>query len=1171
MPVQVIGEALVRIRALTDGVEQEIADPLVKGARSAASGMAAAFATAKIGEFIGESISAASDLNESISKTSQVFGESSASIHAWAEGSAEDFGLSRQAAEESVSTFGNMFTQMGIGVGAAADMSEKMVELAADFASFHNADITDVIAAQSAAFRGEYDSVQRFVPTINAAAVEQYALAHGLLNASGELTNQSRALAVNALLTEGAGKAAGDFDKTSDGLANRQRILTAEMANLRTEVGSALLPAMELLTGAATATIGAFSSLPAPVQTGIAVLGGLAAASVAVAKGIEVAQSVMATLGPIVSSVATATGLKTAATVADTAATGASVVATSAKATADGAGAIAAFAAANALELEAIAAGQSAVAEGGAAVAASSLAVANTAVAETGVAAGAGMTAALGPLGLVVGAATLVAGAFFLMSRRHDEVAEAAGRVSNALFDETGKMNLTADAANRYIAETSRFNTRNQIADIDKLGLTFAQLQHELESGTAGLNDFLASAVGHGEVKDITADIGDMSNQQKAAEQATGKLIEVNGRWYRGNADLVRSFVEEQKGLQAAAEEKTRDLRLNGLVAQSAIDLAVANNKAADGTVDWIAVNKQLTVSLASQAKVTGVVADSSVDAVAAIAGMDKKTAELAATALFSLGALGSMAQYIDRAGQAAATFGEGLGRTLGAVGDAASASHDFNEAMDTTNKTISGGGGAAAKDYEKQARDIEKANQDMVDAEEELQDALLKRFLIQLGPDQNAIKIAEIDERARKRDLKNATKEVQDAEEALQAAQKNSTAEAIAKAVAAQERNVAAAKRDVERAELAVKDAADRLNKAREEGDPDKIRKAELDLADAQDNVADKSDAASKAQDGLRDAQKLGKDAAEKIDEAQDHVAEAHDDVTLAGIKAKDAEKELMDKRNAGLPGSKEWEDANKAVKDAELKVRDAAQEVKDREAELTTGRTSGGGIQAAKDVAGALVDIFSAGSDYIQFLKDTNAPASAYDEALKKIKEKLDATAKDQPGQAVVAQQYFDTIRAAADLAKLSADDVAKASAAAVLGFSDEIPDAIAELNRKIRAGELAVDPIKIILQTLTAGQDTSGIQGYASGGYHPGGFALVGEQGPELAYFSGPTNIATAAQTQAILGQQQMTPIMLNVYVTASPGMTGTEAKRIGNDVGAGAAATLMARRLAVEVRR
>ena len=200
-------------------------------------------------DFLGDAVSSASDLNETVSKAQTVFGPAFGDLDKWSRTAATSIGQSRQQALDAAGSFGNLFTQLGIGSDQAAGMSQQMVNLASDFASFHNADISDVLDAQQAAFRGEYDSLQRFVPTINAAAVEQEALAETGKKSTKELTDQEKALAVQALMLKGAGKATGDFARTSDGLANKQRIQAAQWADLKAKIGNGLLPVISKLTG----------------------------------------------------------------------------------------------------------------------------------------------------------------------------------------------------------------------------------------------------------------------------------------------------------------------------------------------------------------------------------------------------------------------------------------------------------------------------------------------------------------------------------------------------------------------------------------------------------------------------------------------------------------------------------------------------------------------------------------------------------------------------------------------------------------------------------------------------------------------------------------------------------------------------------------------------------
>jgi hypothetical protein len=73
-------------------------------------------------------------------------------------------------------------------------------------------------------------------------------------------------LAAQAEILAQTGDAQGDFARTSDGLANQQRIFAAELQNTKDTIGAAVLPAMQTLVGAAGDVFGAFNALPEGVQ-----------------------------------------------------------------------------------------------------------------------------------------------------------------------------------------------------------------------------------------------------------------------------------------------------------------------------------------------------------------------------------------------------------------------------------------------------------------------------------------------------------------------------------------------------------------------------------------------------------------------------------------------------------------------------------------------------------------------------------------------------------------------------------------------------------------------------------------------------------------------------------------------------------------------------------------
>lgn len=231
----------------------------------------AALAGAAVVKMGYDTVQAASDQNEVVSKSSVIFGDNAGEILSWASTADKSMGLSKTAALNAASGFGDMFLQLGFAGDQAAKMSQKVVGLSADLGSFNNLPTAEVADMMSAAFRGEYDSLQRLVPNINAARVETEALATtGKKNAS-ELTAQEKAAATLAIVTRDSARAQGDFARTSDGAANSQKILTAEFENQQAALGQKLLPVWSQLLSFGSTSIGVFgsvvdevSSLPAP-------------------------------------------------------------------------------------------------------------------------------------------------------------------------------------------------------------------------------------------------------------------------------------------------------------------------------------------------------------------------------------------------------------------------------------------------------------------------------------------------------------------------------------------------------------------------------------------------------------------------------------------------------------------------------------------------------------------------------------------------------------------------------------------------------------------------------------------------------------------------------------------------------------------------------------------
>jgi len=207
-----------------------------------AFGAVAIGAAIGVGKFLASTIEPASNLNETISKTNIVFGTSATKILKWGKTAAQSLGMSENSALAAAGTYGNLFRAMNIGEEASANMSQGLVNLAGDLASFNNMDPTEVLDKLRAGLSGETEPLKSLGVNINEALLKEKAFELGLWDGVGALDASAKAQASYALIMEQTTLAQGDFARTSGGLANQQRILKAKFEDLKATIGTALLP-----------------------------------------------------------------------------------------------------------------------------------------------------------------------------------------------------------------------------------------------------------------------------------------------------------------------------------------------------------------------------------------------------------------------------------------------------------------------------------------------------------------------------------------------------------------------------------------------------------------------------------------------------------------------------------------------------------------------------------------------------------------------------------------------------------------------------------------------------------------------------------------------------------------------------------------------------------------
>ena len=213
-----------------------------------------------------------SALEETGSKFATVFGpESAAQVQSFLDGFANKAGLTNVQAQGLVSTTGAIAQGLGFSQKASAGFAQDIVKLSADLSSFNNIPTEEVLMGVNSALTGEREQMKRLGIVIQEADVQAKAFAQtGKTNAK-MLTQQEKATATLALITEKAGVAVGDLDRTQGSAANVARRLMAQFKDLRDAIANALMPAFRSFLRTMESNAGKFDDLKQKIKdnTGI--------------------------------------------------------------------------------------------------------------------------------------------------------------------------------------------------------------------------------------------------------------------------------------------------------------------------------------------------------------------------------------------------------------------------------------------------------------------------------------------------------------------------------------------------------------------------------------------------------------------------------------------------------------------------------------------------------------------------------------------------------------------------------------------------------------------------------------------------------------------------------------------------------------------------------------
>lgn len=181
-------------------------------------------------------------------------------------------------------------------------------------------------------------------------------------------------------------------------------------------------------------------------------------------------------------------------------------------------------------------------------------------------------------LGLAGSALAIGGLAFFNHQQRAQRWAQEIRQATESLGLLNDGLNITAEGVTKYITEFSRFESRDQLDDLERLRFTVSSLGDEVARGSLTYEEFTNRTLSTGEtyvvindrIKDTTSNLQGLQEQYGLTDDevrrlAQGEEIYADGTKLvlEGNTSLLASFVELNKVIGAAAKENIDEFVTN--------------------------------------------------------------------------------------------------------------------------------------------------------------------------------------------------------------------------------------------------------------------------------------------------------------------------------------------------------------------------------------------------------------------------------------------------------------------------------------------------------------------------------------------------------------------------------------------------------------------------------
>lgn len=185
--------------------------------------------------------------NKNMQKLQVAYGQVNSSGEKLVKTMADISGLDEAELTKNLGTFRQYASTLGIVSDKANMLSENLLKVSNDLASFYGEDTEDMARRLISAMTGETEALKVLGADVSDNAIKQKALSLGVQENTSNMSAASKAILRYLLVVDQLKNAQGNFAKTINDVSNQTKIWNAQINTLKRQLGAFLVPILQTI------------------------------------------------------------------------------------------------------------------------------------------------------------------------------------------------------------------------------------------------------------------------------------------------------------------------------------------------------------------------------------------------------------------------------------------------------------------------------------------------------------------------------------------------------------------------------------------------------------------------------------------------------------------------------------------------------------------------------------------------------------------------------------------------------------------------------------------------------------------------------------------------------------------------------------------------------------